>query len=319
MAPTVPAVWQVSAGPASRSYADLLLRHGVALIGPGDSGPWKPEQDDAEFDGSFVRRFAAELQDGDVLLLRTGMSKIRAVGLVAGGYTYLSQFDDVNGWDLQHARRLRWQELPSEYDFGVPVFGANPPRFSKVHAPQVVDYAGRFINSPPSDWQLAPLPGLPVEEQELVQVPLALRAVTAEVDDLLLLLDDDVRFREQPTEDELLVHIVVPLLKALGWPPERIAVKWRYVDVCLFHSLPRQPDNIAFIIEAKRLGAGVEGALNQGKRYLDTLGVVRDIVVTDGIRYRLYAGDDGFRPVAYANLARLKQAATKLFERIKRQ
>src|SRR5207249_5545845 len=40
------AVWQISAGPASRSYADVFLKHGVALIGPGDAGLWKPERDD---------------------------------------------------------------------------------------------------------------------------------------------------------------------------------------------------------------------------------------------------------------------------------
>ncbi len=35
-------VWQISAGPADRSYVDLFLSHGVGLIAPGDSGPWKP-------------------------------------------------------------------------------------------------------------------------------------------------------------------------------------------------------------------------------------------------------------------------------------
>ena len=43
--------------------------------------------------------------------------------------------------------------------------------------------------------------------------------------------------------------------------PERIAVKWRYIDVTVFKALPRIPENCPFVIEAKRLGAGVEGAL----------------------------------------------------------
>ena len=129
---TTRGVWQVSGGPANRSYADIFLRHAVALIGPGDAGPWCPGRDDSAFDGGFVRRFATEVQPGDIVLLRTGISTIRAVGLVASAYVYLPQFDDVNGWDLQHARRVRWCELPSEYDFGTPVFGANPPRLSRI-------------------------------------------------------------------------------------------------------------------------------------------------------------------------------------------
>ena len=40
------AAWQISGGPASRAYAEVFLKHGVALIGPGDAGPWNPERDD---------------------------------------------------------------------------------------------------------------------------------------------------------------------------------------------------------------------------------------------------------------------------------
>jgi len=69
------AVWQISGGPASRAYAEVFLRHGVALIGPGDAGPWNPERDDDEFDlpaapataaqagGGFVRRLEIHHRD----------------------------------------------------------------------------------------------------------------------------------------------------------------------------------------------------------------------------------------------------------------
>ena len=63
------AVWQVSGGPASRAYADVFLKHGVALIGPGDAGPWTTARPDDAFEGGFVRRFAAEVAEGDVLFL----------------------------------------------------------------------------------------------------------------------------------------------------------------------------------------------------------------------------------------------------------
>jgi hypothetical protein len=312
-------IWQISGGPASRSYADVLLRYGVGLIGPGDPGAWHTERTDEDFDGaSFVRRFASELQPVDVILLRTGLSRIRAVGLVAGQYEYLSQFDDVNGWDLQHARRIRWSELPVEHDFGSSVFGANPPRLARVSAPSVVDYARRFVASPPTHWQDALLPALPAEEPLLDHVPEYLQGVVAEVQDLYPLLWDRERFGEHPTEDELVGHFVLPLLRALGWPPERIAVKWRYIDVVLFTSLPRLPVTCHLVIEAKRLGAGVEGALDQALGYVNKLGVPCDILVTDGVRYRLFAAELDFAPVAYANLVRLKESALKLFERIKR-
>lgn len=310
-------IWQVSAGPAGRSYADVLLRHGVALIGPGDAGPWDPQRADDEFEGSFVRRFA-DLRPGDVLVLRTGLSRIRAVGLVAGNYAYLPQFDDVNGWDLQHARRVRWCALPEEHDFRGPVFGASPPRLAQVASPDVLDYARRFVSSPPIHWQSAPLPALPQEEPALTEIPGCLLDLVAQANDLAGLYWDRAAFGEHPTEDEMVAHFVVPLLRALGWPPERIAIKWRYIDVCLFRALPRTPENCYLIMEVKRLGAGVEGALEQAKGYLEALGVSRNVVVTDGLRYRMYAADRAFAPLAYANLPRLKRSALKLFDECKR-
>jgi hypothetical protein len=311
-------IWQVSAGPVSRSYADVFLNHGVALVGHGDAGPWTPARDDEEFGGGFVRRFASELATGDALLLRAGGAAIVAVGLVASEYMYVNAFDDVNGWDLQHTRRVRWCPLPVTHTFTTSVFGANPPRCSRVLSPDVVDFAERFLKSPPTQWQTGPLPRLPDEEPSLEQVPQALQGIVAQAADLVPLLQDRAAFGEVASEDELIAHFVVPFLRALGWPPERIAVQWRHIDVAVFRALPRIPENCHLVIEAKRLGAGVEGALGQAKGYVEALELPRDVVVTDGIRYRMYDGQHAFRPLAYANLARLKQPAAELFTRMQR-
>ena len=42
-----------------------------------------------------------------------------------------------------------------------------------------------------------------------------------------------------------------------------------------------------------------------------------DVIVTDGIRYRMYSAKKDFTPIAYANLIRLKASATKLFDLLK--
>lgn len=313
-----PPVWQVSGGPASRTYAQLFLDHGVALIGPGDPGPWWPGRPDGDFDGSYVRRLALEMQTGDWIILRTGTATIHSVGIVASDYLYLPHFDDVNGWDLQHARRVRWAKSLTPYTFGASFFGANPPRLAQVNQPELLEYVRRVIHSPPTRWQTEPLPPLSPEEPALDHPPPAIADLVAHALDLAPLYDDAHRFGERPAEHEMVAHYVVPLLRALGWPLERIALEWRRIDVALFHRLPRTPENCHFIIEAKRLGAGVEGSLQQGIDYLTALGICRDIVVTDGLRYRLYAADEEYQPVAYANLTRLKQPSLALFDRIRR-
>jgi hypothetical protein len=187
-----------------------------------------------------------------------------------------------------------------------------------VWATDVMDFAQRFIKSPPTHWQTDSLPDLPSEQPELDELPSGLVSIVAQAADLVPLLQDRQRFGDQPSEDELIAHFVVPTLRALGWPPENIAVQWRHVDVAVFTALPRTTENCHMVIEAKRLGAGVEGALEQATGYVAMLGVLRDVIVTDGVRYRMYAAARNFEPLAYANLVRLKRPAAGLFALMKR-
>ena len=90
------------------------------------------------------------------------------------------------------------------------------------------------------------------------EVPPALKDLVAAANDLVPLYSERQAFGELPSEDEMVTHFAVPFLRALGWPSERIAVKWRYIDVAVFRALPRVPENCHFVVEAKRLGAGKE-------------------------------------------------------------
>jgi hypothetical protein len=322
-------IWQI-APPATvaNSVAEFCLRHGITLLWPGDRGPWSPDRYSDDFALSdWVRWFAEDMKDGDAVLLRAGLSCIRAVGLITGEYAWEERFDDVHGFDLQHCRRVRWCRLPEEYDFGEAVFTRG--RLSRVQQVSVRQYVSSFLNSAPMQWQTAPLPELPPEAPPLEEVPPALQSLVATASDLVSLFYDAQAFGEPPSEDELIVHFVIPFLRALGWSPERIAMKWRNVDVALFRALPRTPENCQVLIEAKRLGAGVEQALDQAVGYVRALGARADVLVTDGLRYRLYSSPplEGspseidpaqFKPVAYANLVRLKKPATELFLRLQR-
>jgi len=189
-----------------------------------------------------------------------------------------------------------------------------------VQDPGIVDYALRFVQSPPDHWKTAPLPELPTEEAALDSLPTELEDVVATVLDLVPLMRDGVRWGDAPSEFELVGHFVLPFLCALGWPTELIAVEWRRMDVALFEALPRTASACRVVIEAKRLDAGVEGALEQAKQYvacLQPLGDVR-VVVTDGVRYRLFGGPPEFEHLAYANLVRLKESAERLFSLLRR-
>ena len=113
---------------------------------------------------------------------------------------------------------------------------------------------------------------------------------------------------EWPQEAEVIAHLVVPFLQALGWSAENIAVGWRQTDLCVFSELPRRPETCRIVIEAKRLGTAIESAREQARGYVSSLGTTSDVVLTDGLRYRLYTAERGYEQIAYANVTRLKSA-----------
>jgi hypothetical protein len=310
-------IWQLVGTGAGRPYADEMIRHGVMLAGPGDAGPWPSTGYSDNFAlRDTLRWFAETAEIGDNVVLRMGRTTIRAVGLIAGPYEYSDRFDDVNGLDRQHYRRVRWFELPSEHDFGQLVFGQRPGAFSRVRSRVVRGFVERLLGSEPSAWQAAALPPLPAEEPPLENVPVRVMALVGQAQDLLTLYGDDGRFGAAPSEDEMVAHFATPLLRELGWPAEFVGVKWRNVDIALFRSLPRSPDTCELVVEVKRLGVGVEGALIQARRYVQSLSLTCDVAVTDGIRWRRYARDLDYAACGYANLARPKARAADLFARL---
>lgn len=342
-------IWQIAAGETDRSYANVFLQYQVALLGPGDVGPvpsdeegferWISEAtgpwDDPRTLRSVFRSFRHEVSIGDAMALRVGQG-VRAIGIVAGHYEYFEQFDDVNGWDLRHGRRVRWFEFPKEQKLSL-----GRVRFSRIQREDHREFVLQTLRSPPQNWQTSPLPKLPPVEPPLENVPDELGPVVAEARDLSPLYWGVERARDLPSEDETIVHLVVPLLKALGWRSEQIAVEWKDIDIALFSRLPRIPENCRFVFEAKRCGEALEAALDQAKGYVEKLhgnaefvrtgpgsnqikivpkgqNPLPDIVLTDGFRYRLHSAKDGYRPVAYANLKNLKRPAGEFFSRLRR-
>jgi hypothetical protein len=309
-------IWQIGAGGRERAYCDLFLRHSVVLIGPGYSGKWTPGKSDDDFEGPFVRRFAQDVKRGHVLVAREGGSRIRAVGLVASDeYLYLDEFADVKGWDLRHAKRVRWSPL-IEHVFDTPVFGANPSRISRTYNREVAEYVSRFLNSSPVEWQTAPLRDLPAREPEMDEPP-------AEIADIVSVARDlGNRYwalgKCIPSELEMISHFVVPLLYRLRWRQEEIAVEWNNIDVALFKDLPRSPENCFAIIEAKRFGTGVESALPQARSYCSRLKILCPIFITDGFRYALYLTPETDEPDITLNLLLLRQSSLKLLDFLKR-
>jgi hypothetical protein len=325
--------WQVAAGDKNRDYADVCLKWGVILNGPGSAGPW-PDCAKALVDRgvsakklSDIRRFCEELHDGDIVVLRSGTNVVSGVGVVAGGYEHRLEFGDVDGWELEHVRRVRWVwnglQAPQSFDTYAMKFGDTVQR---LDSPQVLDWLDGL--PVPDAAFSAVLPALPdsvvaSEQSNLAEISEylfdsgvasnAISSLEAEIGELIRIARWYLRSGHSPSESETVAYLAVPLLRALGWTPQTMALEWDRVDVALFSTLPRQDSHLAVVVEAKSKDWACLSAKSQAQTYAEQTGreECHRLVVTDGLRYGVFvrqAGEFPASPQAYLNLTRMRKS-----------
>jgi hypothetical protein len=317
-------IWQQASGDTNRNYADLCVRWDVILNGPGDAGRWPDcevplRSKLASRKVTDLRRFAEEMKEGDLVVLRIGTATVFGVGQIVGGYEWRDEFGDIDGWALQHIRRVRW----------VWVGGTNPKTFD-TYALKQGDTTQELNEGPVRDWLAnlvasddalsRPLVELATREPSDIGVTeiseflfdhgvasVSITALLNEIGELIRIAKWYQR-AAMPSEHETIAYLVVPLLRALGWTPQRMAVEWNNVDVALFERLPRSDETLRVVVEAKKMDNSCLSAISQATSYSRGKAVCHRLIVTDGLRYGVYtrSKDEPFNLYAYLNLTRLR-------------
>ncbi len=315
--------WQQAAGDNDRNYVSLCLKWGVILNGPGYAGPWPECISTLEEHGwsskkvTDLKRFCEDIKDGDIVVLRIGTSKVLGVGLVVGDYEWLEIFGDVDGWELQHARRVNWI-WSSE----------NKPKKFETYALKQGDTTQELTSTVVLEWLDSldinfsleiKLPKLPKDSQIEVEFEEvseflfdqgvssnSIEILSKEIDELVRIAKWYQRYGN-PSEFETVAYLAVPLLRALGWTPQKMAIEWNNVDIALFSQLPRNNKNLNVVVEAKKKGNSCLSALSQAQAYAEGKNNCRRLIVTDGLRYGVYIKkNDVFELYAYFNITRLR-------------
>lgn len=319
-------IWQQAAGDTDRNYSEICLRWGVILNGPGYAGAWPACEKTLRADGrsskkiTDLRRFAEEMQDGDLVVLRSGTAAVLAVGQVIGTYEWSEEFGDIDGWDIQHIRRIRWLWN-----------GRESPKLFDIYALKLGDTTQRLNSGPVTEWLSklvipdgalsAPLPTLPalgkkngISVEEVSEFLFDQGVANTSITNLLKEIGELTRIAkwylrsDMPSEHETVAYLVVPLLRAIGWTPQRMAVEWNRVDVALFEQLPRSDTTLRVVVEAKKMNNSCLSAMSQAMSYASEKAACHRLIVTDGLRYGVYirSNPDPFRLYAYLNLTRLR-------------
>ena len=331
--------WQQAAGNTDHDYVDLCLRWDLILNGPGERGRWPDCEAALRRDKWSERkltdlwRFCEEMACGDTILLRLGTKDIYAVGQVVGTYEWHDAFNDVDGWSIGHARRVRWlwkyngtdrTNSKPELDTYTLKLGDTTQALDKPHPKKLESWLdGLQI---PEDRYLRELPVLPevgnsVSPDDLYEQlfgegmsSASISGLVSEIGELRRIANWYSSQSNHPSEAETIGYLVVPLFRALGWAPQRMAIEWNRIDVALFDGSSRDNDELSVVVEVKRMNNACISALPQAERYAQEYVNCRWVIVTDGLRYGVFrrSPDDvastEFRPFAYLNLKDLRDA-----------
>jgi hypothetical protein len=319
-------IWQQAAGNTDRNYSDLCFRWDIILNGPGHTGPWPNCEDSMRSEVTAsrkitdLRRFAEEMKVGDLVVLRIGTATVLGVGQIDGPYEWRDEFGDIDGWDLQHTRRVRWiwRDQNNSQMFG-------------TYALKLGDTTQKLNDGVVKDWLRSlsvshasftrPLADMPprgeVCDIDVTQISEFLfdhGVASASITTLLNEIGELTRIAkwyqrsDMPSEHETVAYLVVPLLRALGWTPQRMAVEWNRVDVALFERLPRGDTTLRVVVEVKKMDNSCLTAVPQAMSYAQGKTACHRLIVTDGLRYGVYtrSAHGQFRLYAYLNLTRLR-------------
>ena len=314
-------VWQLGAGSDGRSYHEDLIAWRVALVGPGDDGDALrfPESYD-EGGNRQVKHFAAA-SDGDIVILKQGLSYAHALGVLGGPYHWDERFSNVRGWSLHHCRPVRWFAVPDE-PHHFPDRPFTQARFQRCAKPEVLAWVNRELSRRTPDELRPPTRGeikAPRGFKPWTDPPMAVAEVSARVRTFWEYTHGGthLNFGGHPSEAEVRAHLVVPFLLGLGWPREQVAIEWKHMDIALYRKVQRVPENCAVVVETKTMFSGLDGARSQADRYAADAGKA-DILVTDGGQIEWHPGPErADRTILRGSLKNPTDSTKKIVKRLR--
>ncbi len=316
-------IWQQACGDTDRNYSEVCLEWDVILNGPGYAGAY-PEGDETLKQHGWkskkrtdIRRFAFQMAEGDIVVLRLGTADVLGVGEIVGKYEWNNIFGDIDGWDLQHVRRVRWlwkqEESPKKFN----TYDLKQGDTTQELTSEAVRKWLEELDIPEEKYK-SEIKQLPAESKEVEYPEIAEylyeQGVSSHSIETLIKEFDELRriakwyqYKEAPSEFETVAYLVIPILRALGWTPQKMAIEWRKVDLALFDQLPRHDSSLAIVVEAKKKGNSCLTAKSQAQGYAEGKKNCKRLIVTDGLRYGCYIKEENkYRLYAYMNLIDLK-------------
>ena len=246
--------YQLMSGDQARDFSQVMYDFGVAIVGPGRFGSLDtslesyPEKELNKVD------WLKKVVPGDRIVLKSGRSLIQAIGEVKSInnsiYHYLNCFEDVDGWDLQHACYVNWKKINHTLS-NVLLDRSTVSRLRQQPVIDIVDrlWVAQDFLVPRFQPNIQDEPLFTYDTLEEALINMGMRVDDAEntvrtiskVEKLANWYNNENHIT---SEHEIRAFLVIPLLYALGWSYQKMAVEYNHIDIALFPTIDRKMPKI---------------------------------------------------------------------------
>lgn len=296
--------WQVGTGNDTRSYLDIFLKYGVALVGPGNPGrEGEPATEIYYKTHPGVTNWGAVLNKakiGEYIIAKKGTSLILAIGKVIATIDHSELFSDVEGWDLQHFIKVKWY-IPKNSDkriqFDNYVLGQSTMSgcnkkivYEEIYKQEFEEYKSL---SKIEDKEIPKKIDFPDIMNMLIDRGLRVQD-SENISNTIKRIIQLTRWYRQNDKDvlesEIISFLVLPLLIALGWSEQKIKLEYQNIDVALFEESFKgdYASTPYFIIEAKSFSNGLAFTEKQIISYANKYPDCKRFIATNGFRYKIF-------------------------------
>lgn len=297
--------WQIAAGSNGRDYSDSFLKFGMAFVG-----------------GEEQEETILKIEENDIVILKIGMSQIKAAGTVVSrngkhnGYNDKTWLNDFDGWNLPAYIYVDWH-CPMNV---VQTTGLTRTTVEKSWQKHNNDIANRII----AENEIFPVVNEPDEVNPITDKQLIDNLIRNGLSVMKAQELNDSLYRirllaeyytnsctwEDIREHETRTFLVIPLLLSLGWTEQQIKIEYSCpagrMDIALFTKpFHENSAKIKCIIETKDFSKGLDNVERQAKSYAEHFPECKIIVVTNGVRYKIYIKKNGEyqeTPDSYLNI-----------------
>lgn len=314
-------IWQVGAGDGSRDYSKILLDFGIILVGPGNPGIAGSKEANNYYKLSGKKDYGKILKDEvnkkDWVILRKGRKVIKAIGKISSEYKYYRQFEEVEGWDLQHTRHVEWYIPETDIIFDNLILSMSA--FSECKKIEVREKIKNSIFNKHISSKTIENLKIPNEltiddiTYELINKGIKIsdsENISNTIRRIIYLVNWYIKNDYNSSEHEIRSFLILPLLFALGWSEQKIKIEYNNIDIALFSEsfigdYKKSPE---IIIEAKNFYNGLSFTREYASKYTNKFPKCNTLITTNGYMYLLFEKVEGnFVQKSYLNLLNLRE------------